>query len=435
MFKFRDDSYIEGQLDLCNTVNDKYPALTEFFDSEKGYDIVDYNRRSTTSIEKVVYEAGDPTDYHTPYKDVANYWRIRGRHKGSEAILHKFHYTNDTGKTGKVYITVYDHFQNNALDYCDWYGDWHPNSMGIGIDFWYDSDIDVRVRAYKNYGSTTRQERRTREETYTIPVHEQQKHYVYWYDDGESVGHISENTTPSNGKENSGSSSSSGVISWGGSSGLVHKDSQVSSGSSSNSGQSGSYYDPTQNGGYMGGGVISNDSGHWESGSWDRPPWEADSYNGHTLYSDSTGKYYWEEVWTTKTVTRTITYYVTLPSGDDYFTRDCPDNQVYTFFFCTLNPGDTLDVWLEGEDSDAIPDPASYLKVEITFDGSYVEVSPEVQEKTDGNKIEAGGFANDMNFDWGRQEVVLGLVNDMQFGWGADLTDEGTATDMQWRQI
>ena len=362
MFKFRDDSYIEGQLDLCNTVNDKYPALTEFFDSEKGYDIVDYNRRSTTSIEKVVYEAGDPSDTHTDKSVVANYWRIRGCHKGSEAILHKFHYTNDTGKTGKVYITVYDHFQNNALDYYDWYGQYQGyNSMGVGVDFWYDSDIDVRIRAYRNYGATTRQEERTREEVAHIPIMTRQKHYVYWYDDGESVGHISE--------------------------------------------------------------------------SWDRPPWEADSYNGHTLYSDSTGKYYWEEVWTTKTITRTITYYVTLPSGDDYFTRDCPDNQVYTFFFCTLNPGDTLDVWLEGEDSDAIPDPASYLKVEITFDGSYVEVSPEIQEKTDGNKIEADGFANDMNFDWGRQEVVSGLVNDMQFGWGADLTDEGTATDMQWRQI
>ena len=433
MFKFRDDSYIEGQLDLCNTVNDKYPALTEFFDSEKGYDIVDYNRRSTTSIEKVVYEAGDPTNYHTPYKDVANYWRVRGHHKGSEAILHKFHYTNDTGKTGKVYITVYDHFQNNALDYCDWWGD--PVG-GWGADFWYDSDIDVRIRAFRNYGARTRQEERTREEIDTIPVMTRQKHYVYWYDDGESVGHISESSSnaSNNGKENSGSSSSSGWISWGGSSGLVHEDSQVSSGNSSNSGQSGSHYDPTQNGGYMGGG-SSNNSGHWESGGWDRPPWESDSYNGHTLYSDSTGKYYWEEVWTTKTITRTITYYVTVPSGDDYFTRDCPDNQVYTFFFCALNPDDTLDVWLEGEDSDAVPDPASYLKVEITFDGTYVEVSPEIPEKTDGNKIEVAGFVNDMNFDWGRQEVVSGLVNDMQFGWGADLTNDGTATDMQWRKI
>ena len=432
MFKFRDDSYIEGQLDLCNTVNDKYPALTEFFDSEKGYDIVDYNRRSTTSIEKVVYEAGDPTDYHTPYKDVANYWRIRGRHKGSEAILHKFHYTNDTGKTGKVYITVYDHFQNNALDYCDWYG--VPVSGRWGADFWYDSDIDVRVRAYRNYGAATRQEKRTREVEETIPVHEQRKHYVYWFDnDDDGAGHISENSTPSSGKENSGSSSSSGAISWGGSNGIVHEDSQVSSGSSSNSGQSGSHYDPTYNGGYMGGGVVSNNSGLWESGGWDRHPWESDTYNGHTLYTDSIGKYYWEDVFTMKTVTRTITYYVTLPSGDDYFTRDCPDNQVYTFFFCTLNPDDTLDVWLEGEDSDAVPDPASYLKVEITFDGSYVEVSPEIQEKTDGNKIEVGGSANDMNFDWGRQEVASGLVNDMQLGWDADLTDDGTATDMQWR--
>ena len=203
MFKFRDDSYIEGQLDLCNTVNDKYPALTEFFDSEKGYDIVDYNRRSTTSIEKVVYEAGDPTNYHTPYKDVANYWRVRGHHKGSEAILHKFHYTNDTGKTGKVYITVYDHFQNNALDYCDWWGD--PVG-GWGADFWYDSDIDVRIRAFRNYGARTRQEERTREEIDTIPVMTRQKHYVYWYDDGESVGHISESSSnaSNNGKENSG---------------------------------------------------------------------------------------------------------------------------------------------------------------------------------------------------------------------------------------
>lgn len=414
MFKFRDDSYIEGQLDLCNTVNDKYPALTEFFDSEKGYDIVDYNRRSTTSIEKVVYEAGDPTDYHTPYKDVATYWRNKGRVKGSEAILHKFHYTNDTGKTGKVYITVYDHFQNNALDYCDWYGQYQGyNSKDSSVDFWYDSDIDVRIRAYRNYGATTRLEERTREEVDHIPVMTRQKHYVYWYDDDDNdIWNIF----------NSGSSGSS------------NNDNQVSSGSSHSGGV---YYDPTLNGGYMGGESVSSGSGHgsWEDGGWNSPPWEASSYEDHKLYSDSKGKYYWEEVWTTKTITRTITYYVSVPSGDDYFTRDCPDNQVYTFFFCTLNPGDTLDVWLEGEDSDAIPDPASYLKVEITFDGSYVEVSPEVQEKTDGNKIEAGGFANDMNFDWGRQEVVSGLVNDMQFGWGADLTDEGTATDMQWRQM
>lgn len=425
MFKFRDDSYIEGQLDLCNTVNDKYPALTEFFDSEKGYDIVDYNRRSTTSIEKVVYEAGNPTDYHTPYKDVATYWRIRGCHKGSEAILHKFHYTNDTGKTGKVYITVYDHFQNNALDYCDWYGDWHPNSMGVGIDFWYDSDIDVRIRAYRNYGSTTRMETRTREVTDTIPVMTRQKHYVYWYDDDNDI--INVNVSPSSG------------YSEGSSSGVIHSDSsnnesQKSSGSSN---IGGIYYDPTLNGGYMGGESVSSGSSHgsWEDGGWNSPPWEASSYEGHTLYSDSKGKYYWEEVWTTKTITRTETYPVWITSGDDYFTRDCPDNQVYTFFFCTLNPGDTLDVWLEGEDSDAVPDPASYLRVEIAFDGSYVEVSPEVQEKPDGNKVEADGFANDMNFDWGRQEVVSGLANNMQFGWSADLTNDGTATDMQWRQI
>lgn len=369
MFKFSDNSYIDGQLDLCNTVNDKYPALTEFFDSEKGYDIVDYNRRSTTSIEKVVYEAGDPNNVHTDKSVVANYWRVRGRVKGDRAQLHKFHYTNDTGKTGKVYITVYDHFQNNALDYYDWYGQYQGyNYMGIGVDFWYDSDIDVRIRAYRNYGSTTRMETRTREVTDTIPVMTRQKHYVYWYDDDNDIINI--NVSPSSGKE----------YSEGSSSGSSH--------------------------------------GSWEEGGWNSPPWEASSYEGHTLYSDSKGKYYWEEVWTTKTITRTETYPVWITSGDDYFTRDCPDNQVYTFFFCTLNPGDTLDVWLEGEDSDAIPDPASYLKVEITFDGSYVEVSPEVQEKTDDNKIEAGGFANDMNFDWGRQEVVSGLVNDMQFGWG-----------------
>lgn len=435
MFKFSDNSYIEGQLDLCNTVNDKYPALTEFFDSEKGYDIVDYNRRSTTSIEKVVYEAGDPNNVHTDKSVVANYWRVRGRVKGDRAQLHKFHYTNDTGKTGKVYITVYDHFQNNALDYYDWYGQYQGyNSMGIGVDFWYDSDIDVRIRAYRNYGSTTRMETRTREVTDTIPVMTRQKHYVYWYDDDNDIINI--NVSPSSGKEYS-EGSSSGINSS--SSGVIHSDSsnnesQISSGSSH---RGGIYYDPTLNGGYMGGEAVSSGSSHgsWEEGGWNSPPWEASSYEGHTLYSDSKGKYYWEEVWTTKTITRTITYYVSVPSGDDYFTRDCPDNQVYTFFFCTLNPGNTLDVWLEGEDSDAIPDPASYLKVEITFDGSYVEVSPEVQEKTDGNKIEAGGFANDMNFDWGRQEVVSGLVNDMQFGWGADLTDEGTATDMQWRQI
>ena len=428
MFKFRDDSYIEGQLDLCNTVNDKYPALTEFFDSEKGYDIVDYNRRSTTSIEKVVYEAGDPSDTHTDKSVVANYWRIRGRVKGNEAILHKFHYTNDTGKTGKVYITVYDHFQNNALDYCDWYGDlcgW--SSSGSGAAFWYDSDIDVRIRAYRNYGSTTRIETRTREVTDTIPVMTRQKHYVYWFDDDDNnIWDIWNHDSSSSGKEINESSSSSGVIH----SSSSNNDNQISSGSGYNSGSSSSggiYYDPTQNGGYMGGGSVSNNSGN---GSW-----EANEYEGHTLYEDSKGRYYWEEVWTTKTITRTETYPVWITSGDDYFTRDCPDNQVYTFFFCTLNPSDTLDVWLEGEDSDAIPDPASYLKVEITFDGSYVEVSPEVQEKTDGNKIEADGFANDMNFDWGRQEVVSGLVNDMQFGWGADLTGDGTANDMQWRQL
>lgn len=426
MFKFRDDSYIEGQLDLCNTVNDKYPALTEFFDSEKGYDIVDYNRRSTTSIEKVVYEAGDPSNTHTDKSVVANYWRVRGCVKGDQAILHNFHYTNDTGKTGKVYITVYDHFQNNALDYYDWYGQYQGySSYGYGVDFWYDSDIDVRIRAYRNYGATTRQEKRTKEVTETVPVVERQKHYVYWHNDDDDTGLINIGVSSGSGKEYSESnssgvsSSSSGVISWSGS----HNDNQISSdvGYSSGSAQSG--------------GSVSSGSGHgsWEDGSWNSPPWEANEYEGHTLYSDSKGKYYWETIYTTKTVTRTQTYYVTLPSGDDYFTRDCPDNQVYTFFFCTLNPGDTLDVWLEGEDSDAIPDPASYLKVEITFDGSYVEVSPEVQEKTDGNKIEADGFANDMNFDWGRQEVVSGLVNDMQFGWGADLTDEGTATDMQWR--
>ena len=133
MFKFRDDSYIEGQLDLCNTVNDKYPALTEFFDSEKGYDIVDYNRRSTTSIEKVVYEAGDPNNVHTDKSVVANYWRVRGRVKGDRAQLHKFHYTNDTGKTGKVYITVYDHFQNNALDYYDWYGNIKVITLWVSV--------------------------------------------------------------------------------------------------------------------------------------------------------------------------------------------------------------------------------------------------------------------------------------------------------------
>lgn len=424
MFKFRDDSYIEGQLDLCNTVNDKYPALTEFFDSEKGYDIVDYNRRSTTSIEKVVYEAGDPNNVHTDKSIVANYWRVRGCVKGDEAILHKFHYTNDTGKTGKVYITVYDHFQNNALDYCDWYGDYYGwSSYDSGADFWYDSDIDVRIRAYRNYGATTRLEERTKEEVDHIPVMTRQKHYVYLYDDDNGIVNV--NVSSSSGEKINESSSSSGVIH----SSSSNNDNQVSSGSGYNSGSSSSgvYYDPTLNGGYMGGGSVSNNNGN---GSW-----EENSYEDHTLYSDSKGKYYWEEVWTTKTITRTITYYVPILSGDDYFTRDCPDNQVYTFFFCTLNPNDTLDVWLEGEDSDAIPDPASYLKVEITFDGSYVEVSPEIQEKTDGNKIEADGFANDMNFDWGRQEVVSGLANDMQFGWGADLTDDGTATDMQWRQI
>lgn len=416
MFKFRDDSYIEGQLDLCNTVNDKYPALTEFFDSEKGYDIVDYNRRSTTSIEKVVYEAGDPSNTHTDKSVVANYWRVRGRVKGEEAVLHKFHYTNDTGKTGKVYITVYDHFQNNALDYYDWYGQYQgDSSMGYGVDFWYDSDIDVRIRAYRNYGATTRMEIRTIEVTETVPVIEERKHYVYYYDNDDDT--VKVNVSSGSGNEYGGSSSS-GVI--------VHNNGVSSSSSgvnnSSNENQIGYHYDPTQNGGYMGGG-------------WSSSPENSDEYDGHTLYSDSKGKYYWETVYTTKTVTRTKSYPVWLTSGDDYYTRDCPDNQVFTFFFCTLNPGDVLDVWLEGEDSDAIPDPASYLKVEITFDGSYVEVSPEVQEKPDGNKIEADGFANDMNFDWGRQEVVSGLVNDMQFSWGADLTDDGTATDMQWRQI
>lgn len=416
MFKFRDDSYIEGQLDLCNTVNDKYPALTEFFDSEKGYDIVDYNRRSTTSIEKVVYEAGDPSNTHTDKSVVANYWRVRGCVKGEEAVLHKFHYTNDTGKTGKVYITVYDHFQNNALDYYDWYGQYQgDSSMGYGVDFWYDSDIDVRIRAYRNYGATTRMEIRTIEVTETVPVIEERKHYVYYYDNDDDT--VKVNVSSGSGNEYGGSSSS-GVI--------VHNNGVSSSSSgvnnSSNENQIGYHYDPTQNGGYMGGG-------------WSSSPENSDEYDGHTLYSDSKGKYYWETVYTTKTVTRTKSYPVWLTSGDDYYTRDCPDNQVFTFFFCTLNPGDVLDVWLEGEDSDAIPDPASYLKVEITFDGSYVEVSPEVQEKPDGNKIEADGFANDMNFDWGRQEVVSGLVNDMQFSWGADLTDDGTATDMQWRQI
>ena len=422
MFKFRDDSYIEGQLDLCNIVNDKYPALTEFFDNEKGYDIVDYNRRSTTSIEKVVYEAGDPSDTHTDKSVVANYWRVRGCVKGEQAKLHKFHYTNDTGKTGQVYITVYDHFQNNALDYCDWYGEYRGyNYMGFDVDFWYDSDIDVRIIAYRNYGATTRVDWRTQEITERVPVTEERKHYVYYYDNDDDLVnvHISSGSGKEYGESsssgvivhNSGVSSSSGGVIGSGSS----NENQVSSGS-------GYYYDPTQNGGYMGGG-------------WSSSPENSNEYDGHTLYSDSKGKYYWETVYTTKTVTRTISYPVILTSGDDYFTRDCPDNQVYTFFFCTLNPGDILDVWLEGEDSDAIPDPASYLKVEITFDGSYVEVSPEVQEKTDGNKIEADGFANDMNFDWGRQEVVSGLINDMQFGWGADLTDDGTATDMQWGQI
>ena len=367
MFKFRDDSYIEGQLDLCNIVNDKYPALTEFFDSEKGYDIVDYNRHSTTSIEKVVYEAGDPSDTHTNKRVVANYWRLRGC-KGKKAKLHKFHYTNDTGKTGQVYITVYDHFQN--LDYYDWYREYNGY---YNVDFW--SDIDARITAYRNYGATTRVEWRTQEITERVPVTKEQKHYVYYFDNDDG---IKVNISSGSGKEYGESSSSDGG-----------------------------------------------------KGS----PENSNEYDGHTLYSDSKGKYYWETVYTTKTVTRTITYPVILTCGDDYFTRDCPDNRVYTFFFCTLNPGDILDVWLEGEDSDAIPDPASYLKVEITFDGSYVEVSPEVQEKTDSNKIEADGFANDMNFDWGRQEVVSGLVNDMQFGWGADLTDDGTATDMQWGQI
>ena len=126
MFKFSDNSYIDGQLDLCQTLNNKYASMDDCFFEPQGYDIERYEENSALGIKRIVFEAGKNYDYHSGRDATLAYWRARACPKGNNAILHKFEYTNNTDQTAQVFVTYYDHFQNNVLSYYDWYGNYCP---------------------------------------------------------------------------------------------------------------------------------------------------------------------------------------------------------------------------------------------------------------------------------------------------------------------
>jgi hypothetical protein len=167
MFKFSDNSYIDGQLDLCQTLNNKYASMNDCFFEPQGYDLERYEENSALGIKRIVFEAGKNYDYHSSRDEVLAYWRARSCPKGNNAILHKFEYTNNTDQTAQVFVTYYDHFQNNKLSYYDWYGNYCPyyysssssnsDSSSSGhyeYDFGSDGDIDARIHCKRNYRLT-----------------------------------------------------------------------------------------------------------------------------------------------------------------------------------------------------------------------------------------------------------------------------------------
>lgn len=111
MFKFSDNSYIEGQLDLCQTLNNKYASMDDCFFEPQGYDLERYEENSALGIKRIVFEAGKNYNYHSDRDAVLAYWRARGCPKGNNAVLHKFEYTKKQTKPHKFSLLIMTTFK------------------------------------------------------------------------------------------------------------------------------------------------------------------------------------------------------------------------------------------------------------------------------------------------------------------------------------
>ena len=107
-------------------------------------------------------------------------------------------------------------------------------------------------------------------------------------------------------------------------------------------------------------------------------------------------------------------------SGYQYeneISADVSDNNTVTYYCGKLKPGLKMEAYISGEDSNALPDPIDYLKVEIIFDTSLkpAETDDIPEDVRDDLVTDENCVANEMNLEWAPALIENGIANDLHF--------------------